>query len=165
MFIAHLPAGYLATRGLNRRFGLAPDRARSLLAVALLCSVLPDFDLLWFYLVNDRQTAHHAYITHWPLFWIAVAALAAMMPWGEHRRTALAYIATGATCLLLHMAMDSFAAEIYWLRPFSDFHLNVVEVPARFDWWVWNFVLHWTFAVEVAICIAALTVAIFSRWR
>ena len=52
------------------------------------------------------------------------------------------------------MTPDSIAAEIYWLAPFPDFHLNAVRVPARYDWWVWNFILHWTFAIEIAICLA-----------
>ena len=157
MFIAHLPAGYLATRALRPR--LPRDQWGRLLAVALICSVLPDADLLWFYLVDHRQTEHHAYVTHWPLFWVALALAAVLLPWGRRRAAAQTLIGTGLICLLLHMAMDSFAATIFWLRPFSDLHLNVVEVPARFDWWVWNFIFHWTFAVEFASCITACVVA------
>ena len=74
-----------------------------------------------------------------------------------------AYILVGLVCLTLHMFLDSFAAEIYWLKPFSDMHLNVVEVPARYGWWVWNFVFHWTFAVELAICLVAAAVLVRKR--
>lgn len=52
------------------------------------------------------------------------------------------------------MTPDSIAAEIYWLAPFPDFHLNAVHVPARYDWRVWNFLLPWTFIIEIAICLA-----------
>ncbi|SHE83271.1 inner membrane protein [Loktanella atrilutea] len=159
MFIAHLPAGYLATRAMACRLDVPRGLRGRLMAFGLVCSVLPDADLLWFYLVDNRQTEHHDYVTHWPLFWIALAALAAALPWGRTRRTAHAFIVTGLICLLLHMALDSFAAAIYWLRPLSDVHVNAVTVPARFDWWVWNFVLHWTFAIEIAICLAAVAVA------
>ena len=159
MFIAHLPAGYLATRGLARRLEVPPAQRGRLLAFGLVCSVLPDADLLWFYLIDNRQTEHHHYVTHWPLTWVALAVLAAALPWGAKRGAAHAFILTGLACLLLHMALDSFAASIFWLRPFSDLHLNAVTVPARFDWWVWNFVLHWTFAAEIAICLAAIIVA------
>jgi inner membrane protein len=163
LFIAHLPAGYLATRALRRGLtGLSHGR---LLAVGLVCSVLPDLDLAWFYLVDDRQTEHHEYVTHWPLFWAGAAALLWVVPWGQRRPAAHAAICVGLTCLLLHMVLDSFAASIFWLAPFSDAHLNAVVVPARFDWWVWNFVLHWTFAIEIAICLAAVAVALHRRRR
>ena len=157
MFIAHLPAGYLATTGLRARLTGAPWRL--LLPVGLVCSVLPDVDLLWFYLVDNRQTEHHAFIAHWPLFWVALAALLFILPWGRRRTAAQAMIGVGLTSLLLHMVLDSFAASIFWLAPFSDVHLNAVEVPARLDWGVWNFVFHWTFAIEIAICLAAIIVA------
>lgn len=151
MFIAHLPAGYLATHFLA---GEKQNR-QSLVAVGLTCSALPDFDLLWFYLVDDRQTAHHEYIFHWPLFWLSIALIAWIVVRLSNRRALGPYILVGLTCLLLHMFLDSFAAEIYWLRPFSDWHLNLVEVPAGFGWWVLNFVFHWTFAAEILICLAA----------
>lgn len=157
MFIAHFPAGYLATNLLAKNH----INRRGLIAVGLVCSVLPDFDLLWFYLVDNRQTAHHEYILHWPLFWVALAIVAWFCSWAIGKKAAYAYILVAIVSLLLHMLLDSFAAEIYWFRPLTDVHLNVVEVPARFDWWVWNFVFHWTFAVEIAICLVAATVS----WR
>ncbi|MVO16245.1 metal-dependent hydrolase [Parasedimentitalea huanghaiensis] len=154
MFIAHLPAGYLTANLLARKH----KNRSSLIAVGLVCSILPDFDLLWFYLVDNRQTAHHEYFFHWPLFWCFLAFATWILSWilgqGQIRR----YILVALTCLLVHMLLDSFAAEIYWLRPFSDFHLNAVEVPAKFEWWVWSFVFHWTFAVEIGICLAAAIV-------
>ncbi len=151
MFIAHLPAGYITTHMIARR------RAnwRGLLAVGLLFSILPDFDLLWFYLIDNRQTAHHEYITHWPLFWVGVASIATVLAAVTKHPTARPYIAVALICVLVHMVLDSFAAEIYWLRPFSDAHLNAVDVPAKHNWWVLNFILHWTFAAELAICFVA----------
>ena len=56
MFVAHIPAGYLLTRYLSRGHA---DR-KALILTGLVASVLPDTDLLWFYLVDNRQTAHHA---------------------------------------------------------------------------------------------------------
>jgi len=151
MFIAHLPAGYIASSLLA---GQRPNR-RGLIATGLIASGLPDTDLLWFYLVDNRQTAHHEYIFHWPLFWTGFAVLITLIALITKQRWTFPFIAVALTCLLLHMLLDSFAAEIFWLRPFSDAHLNVVEVPARFDWWVWNFILHWTFFAEIVICFSA----------
>ncbi|MEP5728813.1 MAG: metal-dependent hydrolase [Sulfitobacter sp.] len=160
MFIAHLPAGYLASDLLAPMEG----NRRHLILAGTLASGLPDLDLLWFYFVDNRQTAHHEYIFHWPLFWIALAGAAWMISSIIGRETWRPYILVTLACLLLHMVLDSFAAEIYWLQPFSDVHLNAVAVPARHNWWVWNFVLHWTFAAEIAICLAA-SILFFHRKR
>ncbi len=154
MFIAHIPAGYLATNLLVRK----QENRRGLLAVGLLCSILPDFDLLWFYLVDNRQTVHHEYLFHMPLFWISLALAAWFIAWIAGLKEMRSYIVVALVSVLLHLLLDSFAAEIYWLRPFSDVHLNLIEVPARFGWWVWNFIFHWTFAAELAIVAAAAIV-------
>ncbi|HVG49734.1 MAG TPA: metal-dependent hydrolase [Rubellimicrobium sp.] len=153
MFIAHLPAGYLLTSAIEARTG---DRSRAVLLTGLAASVLPDLDLLWFYLVGDRQNVHHAYLPHLPLFWIAVAALAWMAGRALRLPRAPLLIGVALANLLLHMVLDSIAAGIWWLRPFSDLEVNLVRVPAVQAWWVWNFVLHWTFALELAITAAAL---------
>jgi len=57
MFIAHLPAGYLGGLALARRAG-AQLRRRVILAF-MLGSVLPDIDMLYFYLLDDGRTLHH----------------------------------------------------------------------------------------------------------
>lgn len=155
MFIAHLPAGYLAA---DLIASIKDQDRRGLIAVGLIASILPDTDLLWFYLVDNRQTAHHEYVFHWPLFWISIAFVVWAISWITDQRWIRPYILMALIGSLLHMMLDSFAAEIYWLRPFSEFHLNAVKVPARFEWWVWNFILHWTFAVELAICATAILV-------
>lgn len=116
--------------------------------------------MLWFYLVDNRQTLHHEYVFHWPLFWTALALVGAVVAVVLKKRAVLPYIGVALICLLLHMLLDSFAAEIYWLKPLSDFHLNAVVVPARYGWWVWNFVFHWSFAVELLICLAAAVVLV-----
>lgn len=145
MLIAHLPAGYL----LADRMATGPRR-RALIATGLIASVLPDTDLLWFYLVNGRQTLHHDFIFHWPLLWLALAA-----PLWLAFRSARPFVAVALACLMLHMALDSVAGGIAWLAPFSNRTLTLVEVPATRDWWVWSFVLHWTFAIELAITLCA----------
>ncbi|MEE9389577.1 MAG: metal-dependent hydrolase [Paracoccaceae bacterium] len=154
MFIAHIPAGYLAASLFARK----QKNRRSVLAVGIVCSVLPDMDLLWFYLVDSRQVAHHNYIFHWPLYWLSLALAGWIASWVLGHKGMRAYILVALICLLLHTLLDSFAAEIYWFRPFSDIHLNVIEVPARYGWWVWNFVFHWTFTVELAFCFVAAIV-------
>ena len=151
MFIAHLPAGYLLTHRLTRG-----RQRRRLMAVRLVAAVLPDTDLLWFYLVNDRQNLHHDFLFHGPLFWVAVAALVWILGRLAGWRDSGAIAGVALASLLLHMVLDSVVAEIAWLAPFSDRTFGLMEVPARHDWWVWNFILHWSFGLELAIVALAL---------
>ncbi|WP_435169448.1 metal-dependent hydrolase [Falsirhodobacter sp. 1013] len=152
MFIAHLPAGYLLTDRLTR--GL--QRRRRLMGVGLVAAVLPDTDLLWFYLVNDRQNLHHDFLFHWPLFWVAVAALFWILGRLAGWRDGGVVAGVALASLLLHMVLDSVVAEIAWLAPFSDRTFGLMEVPDRHAWWVWNFILHGSFGLELAIVALAL---------
>ena len=151
MLLAHLPAGYLMARRLAPRLAREPRRARRLMALCLVASVLPDVDLIHFYLIDGRQTLHHDYWTHIPAFWLVAAAAAASLfriartpvPWA-----AMAALLTG---VFLHLALDTVAGGIAWLYPYDIGRIALVAVPARFDWWIWNFVLHWSFVLEIAI--------------
>ncbi len=162
MFIAHLPAGYLATRSILQRHPIATPLRRRLLGLGMAASVLPDLDLLWFYFVDQRRQVHHAYLPHLPLFWLAVFAAVALVLRlrGAARSTWLAATVIAAN-LLLHLVLDTVAGGIRWLWPFSRAELVMAHVPARHHPWVLNFMLHWTFALELAILAMALLVA----WR
>lgn len=151
MFFAHLPAGYL----LSRQFTKNRPARKWLIGTGLFASILPDLDLFWFYFVDNRQIAHHAYLFHMPLFWVSVAAIAFLVARISACRAAVPFIWVALLCLMLHMALDSIAAGIAWLMPFTSYEVNLVLVNARYDWWVWNFILHWTFLLEIAIIAAA----------
>lgn len=158
MFIAHLPAGYLLT---NRLVRMHPTRGSTLLAVGLVCSVLPDFDLLYFYLVDHRRHVHHDYLTHTPFFWLMTAGLLVFCLVLAGKRQWLVLVWAGLLNALLHLLLDSFAADIRWLFPFSDLRVNLVHVPALHQPWILNFILHWTFLCELAII--AIGIAMFVR--
>ncbi len=151
MLIAHLPTGYLMARSLAKK---RPNR-KWLILTGLGASILPDADLFWFYLIDNRQNVHHSYLFHTPFFWIFLGASAFVIARLKQWRRAEPFIGVALLCVLLHMALDSVAAEIAWLRPFAESEVNLVAIPARYDWWVWSFVLHWTFLLEVGIVAAA----------
>jgi len=165
MFIGHLPAGYIVTRQAMRGRPQADAAAGRLLALGLVASVLPDFDLVYFYLIDNRQTLHHHYWTHLPAFWAAVAvptlAIAALL-----RRPAalLAWLVFHAN-VFLHLVLDTVVGHVLWLYPFSADSVVLFDVPARHGWWVWNFVLHWTFLFELLLCGGALALFLKSRSR
>ena len=152
MLIGHLPAGYLASRRPLRRVGM-PERAR-LTAITLVASVAPDLDLLYFYGV-DRSVHHHALFLHWPSFWLAFAVAFGVLGLGSGRPFWGAAAGFGGGAALLHLALDSVAGSVRWLAPFSDHETTLVTIPPGPHGWIWSFVTHWTFGVELAICLAA----------
>lgn len=155
MFIAHMPAGYLLTRYFQHK---TRNYSRGLMWTGLIASIFPDFDLAYFFLIDHRQHPHHEYLTHMPLVWAAFALLMWGMAWLTNKPKLVPCIGVVLSNVLLHMAMDSIMAGIYWLYPFSDIEVNLLHITKHYDWWVLNFVLHWTFMLEIFIVFIALNV-------
>ena len=152
MLIAHLPAGYLLARRIAPRLAAAPADARRLMTVGLAGSVFPDIDLVFFYLADGRRTLHHDYWTHIPAFWPAAMLAAAGLLWLARARIPWRAFLVFLAGIFLHLALDTATGGILWGWPVSLHRFLLVEIPARFDWWVWSFVLHWSFLAELAVC-------------
>lgn len=52
--------------------------------------------------------------------------------------------------------LDSVVGDIWWFAPFVDRPFALFTVPALYKPWWLNFFLHWSFALELAICAWAL---------
>lgn len=146
MLIAHLPAGYILGTFARNRW---PSRS-GIMASAMLGSVFPDIDMLYFHFVDGGRTHHHTYITHWPLFWAAAGIVAlAVAKWRGQRY--LVPVGAFFAAAMTHMILDTVASPIMWLMPFDRRALEPVAVPAIYRNWVISFMLHWTFALELLI--------------
>jgi inner membrane protein len=150
MFIAHLPAGYIVTKKLQHK-----TKFYKYLWVGLLASILPDLDLFWFYFVDHRQTEHHEYFTHSPIFWLIIllCSLIILFIFRKLNKATVAIILFFFVNLYLHFILDSIVGGINWGYPFFDGHVLLYEIAPRYDWWVFNFILHPTFLLEIAIVI------------
>ncbi len=157
MFLAHIPAGYLLTKRIETRW-----RRSGLMPLGLAASVLPDLDLICFYLVDHRRVLHHEYWTHVPFWWATIAATWYLGFAVMTRRTAGARSAVFFGNIFLHLLLDTIVGRVAWLAPFSRRAFDLVTVPASHHWWVWNFVLHWTFALEILVGAWAVADAV---WR
>ena len=146
MITAHLPSGYVVGR-------LWP-KAPLVLPAAVLGGVLPDFDMIWFYLVDDRAFHHHRYWVHIPAFW-AVIAIAIVPLAACFSRQNLPAVAVFFTAIFVHIILDTIAGGILWHWPWSDQMTVLITIPARYDNWLFNFVFHWVFFLEIAIWAAA----------
>lgn len=147
MLTAHLPSGYVLAKTMGRTGPWA-------MGAALLGAVAPDFDMLWFYFVDQGQTHHHRFWPHIPAIWLAIA----LIFWPMARRVPARQrqaVAIFLAAVALHLLLDSLAGGIMWLWPIDDRLLHLVTVPPRYNHWVLSFILHWTFLAEVAIWIAA----------
>lgn len=112
--------------------------------------------MFYFYLVDNKATHHHLYWTHLPIFWGILYASSVILAFALRRKSIR--IASSALCLgvLIHLLLDTPVGGIAWLSPFSHELISFIEVPAVRSWWVWNFILHWTFCIEIFICTTAL---------
>ena len=154
MIIAHLPAGYLLMKALSSRF--EPARAKSLWGCGLAASVLPDADIFYFYFVKyflgGSPSSHRYFVTHWPLFWLALLGGAAIILLWLKRRDLAAYPKVMLAGVGLHLVLDIVAAPIYYLAPFSWEPVQLIRIPAVYGWWVMNFLRHWVFLLELGLC-------------
>lgn len=149
MFIAHLPAGYLLTKAMQRKC-----KINKYLLVGLLASVFPDLDLLYFYLIDNRQHLHHSYWTHIPFFWLVAATLTFFLKKKNHKILAAIFFAN----IFLHLVLDTIVGKIEWLYPLTDKSYYLFHAPSLYSFWVYNFIFHWTFLFEITITIAAIFV-------
>ncbi|WP_170416435.1 metal-dependent hydrolase [Ruegeria atlantica] len=140
MLTAHLPSGYCLGK-LSRFHGWT-------FAAAVLGSVLPDADLLFFYFIDQKAIHHHRYWMHIPLFWAVIAGVALSLLWNSRfKQVAIAFFAA----IFLHLILDSVGGGIMWLAPFNTELWALVAIPPRYPHWVLSFLLHWTILIEVLI--------------
>ena len=52
---------------------------------------------------------------------------------------------------LLHLLLDSIVGDIWWLAPIEDQPYALFTAPAVYESWWLNFILHWSFALEVLV--------------
>lgn len=152
MLIAHLPAGYL--------LGRASGAKRGVLGAVLLASMLPDFDMLWFHLVDGGSIHHHRYWPHIPAFW-AMVAVVILPPIAVLKRRWLLPAALCFGAIILHLLLDTLVGGIMWFWPISPDLFRLAIVPANHTHWILSFMLHWSFWIELLIC--ALAAFVYRR--
>lgn len=150
MFLAHLPAGYILTKKLAKH-PKAAQTTTKLLGLGLFASILPDLDLAWWFLIDKGQHFHHSYWIHIPFYWLIIGLAAFAIIKIAKRNDLIIPLIVFMAGIFLHLILDTFVGGIKWLYPFSYESIFIAHVPAVYDYWVWNFIFHWTFLLEVAI--------------
>jgi len=125
------------------------------MTLGIVGSLLPDLDMFYFYFIDLRQHLHHGYWTHTPLYWLLLFGLilgaAIIMKKPRLRFAAMVMFSN----VFIHLSLDTIVGKVRWLAPFSSRDFVMFDVPAQYAWWVWNFILHWSFLFEVVILAGA----------
>ncbi len=150
MLIGHLPAGYVFSKLAYARFEARIASYRLFMFWGLLGAIAPDFDMFYFHLVDQGQIHHHRYVSHFPILWLAlVIAALAVVKLG--RRIWGAYGLIFSLCGFAHLVLDTVVGDIWWLAPMVDQPFALASVPAVYQPWWLNFILHWSFTLELAL--------------
>ncbi len=161
MFIGHIPTNYLVACATDRIISL---QFRTLaLKIFVIAGILPDLDMLYFYLLDSRNHHHHLYWTHIPLYWIIMYIGSCVVSLLSRSRKLFILSSAFLLGIMMHLLLDTPMGGIAWLYPVSSKLYYWTIVPARYDWWVWNFIFHWTFLSELVISAAALIVFLRRR--
>lgn len=158
MFLAHTPVGYLSSKLLAKVVGADQRTTQLMLFWGMLASIIPDFDLFYFYLIDGRAHVHHSYWTHIPLFWCVVFIPLVAIAYVFSQKRLMLVFSVSFLNVMLHLVLDTMAGGILWLYPLVTKYYLLVVVPSVYDWWVMNFIFHWTFAVELLLLVYSLYV-------
>jgi LexA-binding, inner membrane-associated putative hydrolase len=158
MFIGHLPAGYILTKTLQKKF----DTTKYFL-IGLLGSIFPDIDILYFYLIDNRQSLHHGYWIHIPYYWILIAAISLLVFLILKKKDYMIASVIFFSNVILHLFLDTIVGKIEWFYPITNQAYYLFDVPAVYGFWVYNFVFHWTFLIEVGLVVWAIVIFWRSR--
>lgn len=163
MIIGHLPAGYILSRHSYLRFEKFIKNYRTFMFWGIFGSIAPDFDMLYFYFIDHRQTHHHQYFSHYPILWgtFVVFFLCFCFFKASTREKFGSYSLIFFVAGFTHMILDSIVGDIWWFAPFYNRSFSLATVPSIYNPWWLNFVFHWSFILE--ICLVAYALWIFRR--
>ena len=154
MFIAHLPSGYIFAKAVLAKLKKIPSR--TVILTMMVGAIFPDIDLFYFFFIDHQQVHHHKYFLHWPIVWISLFLCSAIV-WKltayQSQKLLLSMLFFAAA--ILHVILDSLVGDIWWFAPFIDQAYALFKVEAHYQPWWLNFLLHWSFWVEVVICMIA----------
>lgn len=156
MFIGHLPAGYIFSKKIAHQLEAKGIKPKLLLWVGTMGAIAPDLDLFYFYLIDNRQHHHHTYWPHYPSVWFSLFLFSIIWFVCSKNKTkailGLVFSANG----IIHMLLDTIVGDIWWFAPFVDQPYVIFKVPALYNPWWLNFILHWSFSLELLILFWAI---------
>ncbi len=162
MIIGHLPLGYISTKIITAKWPNNSVKRRAFIIAGLLGSIIPDFDMIYFYLFDNCQHHHHTYWIHIPFYWCIILGLSILVLWFT-KKEYLPFLSIFGINIFIHLFVDTIVGDIWWLYPLLNKPYSLFSVPALYNtWWV-NFILHWSFIIEIIIMFVALYICLSLR--
>lgn len=152
MLIAHAPAVYVVLRLFNKY----KKQNISYLKYGFIFSLWPDLDLLYFYLFDNRNTLHHFYFPHIPLFLLLSCCFIPVLKRFNITKRNLHLYYLFLINWFIHLILDTVSGGVSWLYPFSNKLLVLIKIPANYSHWIISFVLHWSFLIEMSIVMCGI---------
>ena len=151
MFIAHLPAGFITTKLLFPYAKGYSVSYKAFLFWGMFGAIIPDLDMFYFYLIDHHQHHHHRYASHFPIVWLCLLIIASLWFYKASTRKNAVLALIFSLNAFIHLCLDSIVGDIWWFAPFIDQSFSLATVPAHYPYWWLNFILHWSFALEIII--------------
>jgi inner membrane protein len=124
-----LPAGYILIKKLQARYDY-----NKYTWVGLLASILPDFDVISFY-INHYEIPHHDYWPHYPFYWLLIGIFAfPVIHLIKIEKYRMMFIFSFAN-IFLHLFLDTITGEVKWLYPFSDQYISFFNWQLIYSFW------------------------------
>lgn len=156
MIIGHLPAGFVISGILSRYAEPLGVSTRAFLLAGVVGALAPDLDMFYFHLIDHRQHHHHTYFTHYPIIWLVLMVASVISFLNTRIKNITAYAAIFSLNGFAHIFFDTIVGDIWWFAPWGDKPYAFFTVPALYKPWWLNFILHWSFAVELVFLIWAI---------
>lgn len=156
MIIGHLPSGYIAAKLLIKKYWPTEHNTTAIKTACITGAIAPDFDMLYFYLVDNKQHHHHSYWPHYPIVWTTLICISALWSAKAKNKYWAKLLLLFSCCGFLHILLDSIVGDIWWGAPFIDKPFSLFTVPALYTPWWLNFILHWSFLFELVLVFWAI---------
>ncbi|NMW22383.1 MAG: metal-dependent hydrolase [Chlorobiaceae bacterium] len=152
MIFGHLPAGYITSKLLIKRFEHRSVSSDGFNFLGMLGAIAPDFDLLYAYNIDEFQHNHHTFLTHLPVFWLTLFLISFLwLNLSDKHSQNPAYAFIFSLGGLTHMVLDTFTGAIYWLEPFSNTPFSLTSYDLEYTTLGLSYFAHWAFVLELAI--------------
>jgi inner membrane protein len=160
MYISHLPAGYILTKIVSKKFA----KVKYTVSAGLLGSIAPDFDMIYKILFDINGVNHRYYFSHFPLFWLFIYFLGIIVTLllyslnkiNKQYKTNFIYLfSIFIANALLHLLLD-LPTGVLLLEPFSNTVFKFVTIPNQYNNYLLNIILHPLFLVEILIVVFAV---------
>jgi inner membrane protein len=162
MIFGHLPAGYITSKLLFKKFEARTSFYKAFMFWGMLGAIAPDVDLFYYYMIDVYKHSHHTYLTHFPFFWLTLLLLSVLwLLLSKNRDQNPAFAFIFAINGLIHMFLDTFTGNIFWLAPFLNTPFSFVSLDLEYNSWGLNYFTHWAFLLELFIILWA----VFLRFR